>query len=109
MRPKYNKVGGFSTKSFAKHGIPSKLVMTLVEAANHSLASNTHRSYKTAINHIRRVEQYTGKKLTFPFTVKSTLTYVAYLIQECKIAASSLEKNLSVIHMSKLENNVYEE
>lgn len=103
IKPKYNAGGGFTTKSFSKHGIPTTIVRTLVEAANHSLSSNTHRTYKTAVNHIRRVEAYTGRKLVFPFTAGSTLTYIGYLIQERNVGAASLEKYLSAIRMYHMQ------
>ena len=96
MRPKYNCRGGFSAASFAAYAVPRNLVASLVEAANHGLASNTHKSYKTAGNPIWRIEKATRKKLSFPFTVDNTLTYVGYLLKERNVSGASLDKYLSV-------------
>ena len=107
LKPKYNYKGGFSTRTFQSHKIPHSLIETLVEAANHSLSTNTHKSYKTAVNHIKRVENATGKRLTFPFSVASTLTYVGYLLKERNVTAVTLEKYMSGIRMCHLQHGVF--
>jgi hypothetical protein len=103
LPPKYNKMGGFNTKSFASHNIPKTLVLALVESANHGLATNTQKSYKTAVRHIKRVEEVMGRKLTFPFTVSSTLAYIGYLLHHRKVTAGTIEKYLSGLRMYHLQ------
>ena len=102
LRPKYNGHGGFTTRTFQSHSVPRDLVPALLDAANHGLATNTHKSCKTAINHIKRVEKATGRKLEFPFTVSSTLTYVGYLLKHRKVGAATIQKYLSGIRMHHL-------
>ena len=43
---KYSSKGGYCTHSFRSLNIPTSIVSTLVEAANHSLSHNTWRSYR---------------------------------------------------------------
>jgi hypothetical protein len=95
--------GGFSKSSFSKLGLAPSLIIPLVECSNYALAANTWRSYATAERHVRRVEKYTGEKMSFPFTMKSTLTYVGYLLGVRKISGSSVEKYISGLRMCHLK------
>ena len=80
-----------------------------MEAANHSLAANTWRSYSTAEKHIMRVEKETGVRMSFPFTLRTTLAYIGYLLNSKEsggrgIQGKSVEKYISalrLIHMKK--------
>ena len=80
-----------------------------MQAANKSLAANTWTTYATAERHISRVEKATGVRLTFPFSLKSTLAYVGYLIGskaegDRGLQGNTVEKYLSalrMIHMQK--------
>ena len=80
-----------------------------MQAANKSLAANTWTTYATAERHISRVEKATGVRLTFPFSLKSTLAYVGYLIGSKAeggrgLQGNTVEKYLSalrMIHMQK--------
>lgn len=108
-RPKYSIRGGFSASSFSRLGLPTSLILPLVGAANHSLAATSWGSYSTAEAHVRRVEKYSGIKLVFPFSLKSTLAYVGFLLAPKteggrEIQGKSVEKYLSAIrllHMQK--------
>lgn len=71
------------------------------------MAFNSHRSYKTAVNHIRKVEEATGRRLVFPFTVSSTLTYVGYLLKERNVAGATLDKYLSGIRMAHMQRGLF--
>ena len=46
---------------------------------NYSVAKNTWRSYETAKKHIHRAEKWANFDMTIPFTLRKTLTYIAYL------------------------------
>ena len=94
-------------RTFRSHNIPLRLVPVLVEAANHSLATNTHRSYKTAMNHIKRVEAATGHRLTFPFSVSSLLTYVGWLLEDRKVSAETVDKYLSGVRMAHMQRGFF--
>ena len=103
LPPKYNRLGGFSINTFKSHNIPHSLISSLVDSANRGISTNTQRSYKSAINHIKRVEDYSGKKLKFPFDISSTLTYIGYLLTVRKVGSSSVDKYLSGIRMHHLQ------
>jgi hypothetical protein len=102
-RAKYSMKEGFSKKTFSKLGLAPSLIIPLVQCSNYALAANTWQSYGTAERHVRRVEKYTGEKMSFPFTLKSTLTYVGYLLGVRKISGSSVEKYISGLRMCHLK------
>ena len=104
---KYSSQGGFSAQTFNELSIPQWLLPSLVGAANHSLAVNTHTSYKTAVNHIRRVEEDTGLQLTFPFSLTSTLTYIGYLLTVRKVSTVSINKYMSGLRMAHMQRGVF--
>ena len=108
-RAKYSAQGGFTQGSFESFGFTPAIVRALGEAANHSVASSTWSSYATAERHIARAEKFTGIKITFPFTLKSLLAYVGFLLCAKEeggrgLQGKSVEKYLSalrLIHMQK--------
>ena len=82
-------------------------------AANQSLAANTWTTYATAERHIARVEKATGVRLTFPFSLKSTLAYVGYLIGPKAaggrgLQGNSVEKYLSALRMVHMQKGFFE-
>ena len=103
QKQKYSSRGGYSTKTFEKYRLPPSIVMTLVSAANHSLASATWKSYKTAENHIKKCEKETGIRLRFPFKTKETLTYIGWLLTSRKVRACTVEKYMSGIRLAHLK------
>ena len=74
-----------------------------MQAANHSLAKTTWKSYQTAENHIKKCEKYTGIKLRFPFGNRETLTYIGWLLTVRKVSAGTVEKYLSGIRLAHLK------
>ena len=74
----------------------------VVEAANHGLSKNTWKSYKTAKNHIARVEKECRVKLRMPFGIKEFLVYVGYLLEHRKVKGNTIEQYLSGIRMAHL-------
>jgi hypothetical protein len=106
-RPKYSTKGGFTSSSFARLGLAPSLVIPLVQCANFSLAANTWKAYQTAERHIKRAETYAGHRMSFPFDLKSTLVYIAYLLEVRKIKGVTLEKYLSAIRMVHMQNGSF--
>ena len=109
---KYSKEGGFSVSSFTKLGVTRNWADILVEASNFSVSANTWRSYKTAENHIIRFEKLTGIVLTFPFSLKSTLSYIAFLLASKEeggraIQGKSVEKYLSALRMAHMQRGYF--
>ena len=101
-------MGGFDRNTFSRLGLSHNLVQTLVEAANHSLAATSWKSYSTAERHIERAQKFTGMIMTFPFSLDSTLAYVGYLLADNSIGGrgiqgKSVEKYLSGIMMCHMQ------
>jgi hypothetical protein len=82
-------------------------VIPLVQCANFSLAANTWKAYQTAERHIKRAETYVGHRMSFPFDLKSTVVYIAYLLEVRKIKGVTLEKYLSAIRMVHMQNGSF--
>ena len=59
----------------------SDLATALVEAANHSLASSTWRSYSSVWNMFGKIAQDTGLTLKFPMSRPMVLNLVGVLIK----------------------------
>ena len=106
-RAKYSTKGGFTSSSFAQLGLAPSLVLPLMQCANFSLAANTWKSYQTAERHIKRAEEHAGHKLVFPFSLKSTFIYMAYLLDVRKISGVTLEKYQSAIRMVHMQKGFF--
>jgi hypothetical protein len=83
-----------------------------MQAANHSVAATTWTSYSTAERHIVRVEVATGVRLTFPFSLRSTLTYVSHLLCPKKdggrgLQGKSVEKYMSALRMIHMQKGFF--
>ena len=74
----------------------------LAKFANFGLAQSTWSCYKTVLNHLDRCENETGTDLSLPFNLHKTLTFVAWLMDERKVKASTIEKYLSGLRMIHL-------
>ena len=102
-RTKYSGKGGYSCTAFKSYGLPTSIVLALVEASNHSLSKNTWKAYNTAERHISRCEKDTKVKLRMPFGVKETLTYIGWLRSVQKVQAVTIEKYMSGIRVAHLK------
>ena len=60
-RGKYNKEGIAKSNIFSDLNVDSRFVKGLAEAANLAISENTISQYRTAINHVTRCWEYTGK------------------------------------------------
>ena len=82
-------------------------------AANHSVAANTWPSYATAERHIARAEKVTGVNITFPFSLKSLLAYVGFLLAPKVdggrgLQGKSVEEYLSAIRLLHMQKGFFE-
>ena len=82
-------------------------------AANHSVAANTWASYATAERHIARAEKVTGVNITFPFSLKSLLAYVGFLLAPKVdggrgLQGKSVEEYLSAIRLLHMQKGFFE-
>ena len=99
--------------SFEAFGFFPVIVETLRVAANHSVAANTWPSYATAERHIARAEKVTGVNITFPFSLKSLLAYVGFLLAPKVdggrgLQGKSVEKYLSAIRLLHMQKGFFE-
>ena len=100
----YSGKGRFTTLSFRSLNFPTKVTKVVGKVANYSLAELTWRSYKTAANHIRGAEFWSGITFELPFTPRMTVAYVAYMLgkpKPCK--GETVEKYFSGLRMLHLE------
>ena len=85
MRPVAAPYGKFSERGLVKpEALLSKIrnartAEALSKKANFGLSANTHESYKTAINHIRRCEEETLVDMSLPFDEKKTLEFLGWM------------------------------
>ena len=99
---KYSSEGGFKKRHLKN--LPNKVSTIIAEAANYSVAKNTWRSYSTARQHILKAGKWANVKMSIPFTLEMTLTYVAYLRGKSKPCKSdTIGKYLSGLRMVHLE------
>ena len=99
--------------SFEAFGFSPAIVETLRVAANHSVAANTWPSYATAERHIARAEKVTGVNITFPFSLKSLLAYVGFLLAPKVdggrgLQGKSVEEYLSAIRLLHMQKGFFE-
>ena len=99
--------------SFEAFGFFPVIVETLRVAANHSVAANTWASYATAERHIARAEKVTGVNITFPFSLKSLLAYVGFLLAPKVdggrgLQGKSVEEYLSAIRLLHMQKGFFE-
>ena len=99
--------------SFEGFGFTPAIVMALQEASNHSVAATTWASYATAERHIARAEKHSGVQITFPFSLKSVLAYVGFLLCPKEeggrgLQGKSVEKYLSALRLIHMQKGFFE-
>ena len=77
---KYSMRGGYSAHHTGP-GVDGELTRVLVEAANHSLASSTWKSYSSVWARMGRISGETGVRFSYPMSVNMVRTLTAALIQ----------------------------
>jgi hypothetical protein len=77
---KFGTRGGYNAHHSGP-GIKGELAKILVEAANHSLASTTWKSYSSIWAQMGRISGQTGVNFLYPMTVNMVSTLTAALIQ----------------------------
>ena len=96
--------------SFEAFGFSPVIVETLRVTANHSVAANTWASYARAERHIARAEKV---NITFPFSLKSLLAYVGFLLAPKVdggrgLQGKSVEEYLSAIRLLHMQKGFFE-
>ena len=96
-RGKYNKEGIAKSNIFSDLNVDPRFVKGLAEAANLAISENTKSQYRTAMNHVTRCREYTGKEMLFPFDLTSTLNYIGYLQEVRKVSSNTVSQYLSAL------------
>ena len=78
---KYGLKGGFK-KEFLRNMTSPHVARILCEAANHSLAYNTWRSYESCWSQLGRIQQKMGLIISFPFTKVMVLSIIAFHMEK---------------------------
>ena len=99
---KYNTVGFSKSEHFRELDVFERYTETLAGASNLALAQNTKSQYKTAVRHIERVTETTGKDMSLPFDLPKTLNYVGYLIEDRGCSSKTIGQYLSAVRMLHL-------
>ena len=79
--------------------VDNRYAHTLAGAANMALTENTKSQYRTAINHITRIEALLGIDMSPPFNTAKTLNYVGYLLEDRNCCSSTVNVYLSGLRM----------
>ena len=101
-KTKYNAMGFSNTAIYSGLEVHSKYVKLLSEAKSMALAENTKSQYRTAVNHIERIENQLGIDMSLPFTVGKTLNYVGYLLEDRNCSSKTVAQYLSGVRMLHL-------
>ena len=75
----------------------------LAERANYALSNNTKSNYRTVKNNVVRCEEAMDVTLDFPWNIKKTLCFVAYLLFTRCVKAKTVECQLAGVRMAHLQ------
>lgn len=97
VRGKYNNEGIAKSAFFKDLNVDPRFVKSLTDAANLAISKNTKSQYRTAMNHVKRCSEFTGKEMNFPFNLTSTFNYIGYLQEVRKVSSSTVSQYLSAL------------
>ena len=97
VRAKYNKEGMAEPTMFKALNVDPRFVKSLTDATNLAISENTKSQYRTAMNHVKRCSEFTGKEMNLPFDLTSTLNYIGYLQEVRKVSSSTVSQYLSAL------------
>ena len=100
---KYGPKGLFTKNSFNAR-LPNNIKAALATAANHNISANTWKTYKSALNQLEKCQEFYNRVFHFPMNKEDVLIYVAWLLYEKKLKATTVEVYLSAlrqVHLSK--------
>ena len=97
VRGKYNNEGIAKSALFEDLDVDPRFVKGLTDAANLAISENTKCQYRTAMNHVKRCSEFTGKEMNLPFDLTSTLNYIGYLQEVRTVSSSTVSQYLSAL------------
>ena len=101
---KYGLKGGFKAE-FLGNMISPHVARILTEAANHSLAFNTWRSYESCWNQLGKIQQKMGLIINFPLTKVMVLAIIAYHMEK-GLKGNTIKTYLGALKMAHLVRGV---
>ena len=96
-KSKYNTTGFATAELFTIMNIHPSFINRLTDAMNLAISENTKGQYRTAVNHVTRCANFTGKSMTFPFDLPKTLNYVGFLLEVRKVKSTTVSQCLSAL------------
>lgn len=96
---KYNNKGFAQPNLFLEMQVSDRYAPILAKSTNMALAENTKSQYRTAVNHVARVEAMLGVDMSPPFDTTKTLNYVGYLLEDRNCCANTVDVYLSGLRM----------
>jgi site-specific recombinase XerD len=76
---KFSGVGLVRAEALMPKLRSQKTAEALARKANFGLASTTHETYKTAVNHLKRCQDETGVEMCLPFDQVKTLEFLGWM------------------------------
>ena len=82
---------------FRDLNVDPRFVKGLTEATNLAISENTKSQYRTAMNHVQRCSEFTGKEMKITFDITSTLNYIGFLQEVRKVSSNTVSQYLSAL------------
>ena len=103
---KYSRVGGFTRQCLSPtaEGLYGE---KLLSTANHSLATNTWRSYTSVVNKLKKISLETGVEISFPLNKDMIQVILGFLLTQ-GLKASTIQGYMSSLkhaHMTRGSSN----
>ena len=103
---KYSRVGGFTRQCLSPtaEGLYGE---KLISTANHSLATNTWRSYTSVVNKLKKISLETGVEISFPLNKDMIQVILGFLLTQ-GLKASTIQGYMSSLkhaHMTRGSSN----
>ncbi len=100
---KYNGKGLYTKESFSTLGLKPGIADMLSNAANHSITTNTWKTYNTVKKHINSCSKYYNTNFKFPMEQQDVIKFIGWLLAVRKVKGSTLNVYVSAlrqIHMA---------
>ena len=78
-RGKFSNKGLVTASAFLSKVKNVKTAEALASKANFGLTANTHKTYQTSINHVKKCEEETGVSMALPFNESRTLEFLGWM------------------------------
>ncbi len=99
---KYNGKGLYTKESFSKLGLKPGIADMLSKAANHSISSNTWKTYSTVKKHIDNCSKYYNKNFKFPMEQQDIIKFIGWLLAVRKVKGSTVDVYVSALRQIHL-------